>query len=253
MRKVLLKSTLVTLLCVVASVLAAATVVPALGGIVDGNAWMMCVVCPLVTAFPASTYTFWQGARLRRAHDELAHSHAQLAAAHAALAERARRDDMTGMLNREAFFSQLEATRGTLGRGILLIIDADHFKSINDTFGHPVGDAALLEIAAAIAGGVRAGDVVSRIGGEEFAVLLPKATAVVAASIAERIRGSVERIDFRPGSGPAIRLTVSVGGVRCPPDAETKDLVRMADEKLYAAKNAGRNRVELDRSLAVAA
>ena len=130
-------------------------VVPALGGSVDGNAWLMLTICPLTIAWPASAFTFWQSERLKNAHRDLARAHAQLAAAHRRLEEKASRDNMTGMLNRESFFAALDGSRRKTDRGALLIIDADHFKKINDNFGHLTGDTALLEIAAAISRAIR--------------------------------------------------------------------------------------------------
>ncbi len=253
MGKILVKSTLVTLAAVVASLLVASTVVPMLGGVVDGNAWLMCVVCPLATAWPASAYTFWQSDRLRKANAELARAHAQLAAAHCHLAEKASRDHMTGMLNRESFFAALDRSRRKSDRGVLLIIDADHFKKINDTFGHLAGDDALLDIASAIARAVRSGDIVGRIGGEEFGAILVGASEAEASAVSERIRREVEQLKFRPLKGKEVPLTVSIGGVRCLPDANVADLMRVADRRLYEAKNRGRNLVVLDKDAAAAA
>lgn len=252
MYHILLKSTAVTVATVLVSVAAAATIVPALGGVVDGNAWLMCVLCPIVTAWPASTWTFWQSARLRQANAKLALAHAELAEAHALLSQKAQRDDLTGMLNRGAFFAALEATRGQERRGALLLVDADHFKSINDTYGHQAGDEALLLIAAAIGRAVRAEDIVGRIGGEEFAVMLTTASAGAVRAVAENIRAEVEAIPFGERSGTSRSLTVSIGGTRCPPDAPVADIMRGADLALYAAKDRGRNRVILNPSMAAA-
>jgi len=241
MTSILLKAAVVSLIAVAGSLLTALTVVPMLGGTVDGNAWLMCVVCPLVTAFPASAYTFWQSARLKQAHRELARAHAQLAATHRRLAEKASRDDMTGMLNRETFFAALDGSRRRSDRGALLIIDADHFKKINDRFGHLTGDDALLEIAGAISRGVRVGDVLGRIGGEEFGAFLIGASEEEASAVAERIRREVEQIRFKPAEAEQVPLTVSIGGTVCSLGATVSELMRAADRHLYEAKNRGRN------------
>ena len=135
------------------------------------------------------------------------HPHAQLAAAHRRLEEKAARDDMTGMLNRESFFATLDGSRRESDRGALLIVDADHFKSINDRYGHLTGDDALLLIAAAIRRGVRSGDVLGRIGGEEFGAFLVGANESEASRIAERIRREVELIRFRPVDERTVPLT----------------------------------------------
>lgn len=241
MKRIFLKSTIVAFASVVASILLAAVVVPALGGTLDGNAWVMLVMCPLTIAWPASAYTFWQSEKLRRAHDQLARAHAELAAAHKRLEEKSKRDPMTGMLNRETFFASLDRSRRRTDRGALLIIDADHFKRINDSFGHLTGDKALLEIAGAIARAVRAGDVLGRIGGEEFAAFLVGAGSQEAQRIAERIRREVEQIRFQPADGRTMPLTVSIGGTTCLREANVSDLMRVADKHLYEAKSRGRN------------
>jgi len=245
-RKILLRSTLVAAGSVVASLTIVITVVPLLGGVVDGNAWLMTVLCPILIAWPASAHTFWQRDQLKAANLELSRAHIRLAAAHAQLAEKASRDPMTGMLNRENFFAALDGSRRRSDRGALLIIDADHFKKINDTYGHQAGDEALQRIATAIAGSVRSNDIVGRIGGEEFAAILSGATLEEAALVAERIRSEVASLVFRPRDGRDVPLSVSIGGVRCTTEAGVAELMRTADRRLYEAKNAGRNRVVID-------
>ena len=245
MRGIFLKSSFVAVGSVYASLLIVATVVPAIGGVVDGNAWLMSTLCPLVISWPASAFTFWQSDRLRRAHEALAATHAELAEAHRELSERAKRDPMTGLLNRESFFVALDGSRRRNDRGALILIDADHFKKINDSFGHPVGDEALLAIAAAIGCAVGSRDIVARIGGEEFAALLAGASEKDAAIVAERIRCAVEAIRFEASEAGPIPLTVSIGGAVCERDATISELMRAADRRLYAAKRAGRNRVVL--------
>ena len=251
--RILLKSTLVAFSSLIASVLLAITVIPAIGGVVDGNAWLMLTICPLLIAGPASAVTFWQGERLKKAHRDLARTHAQLAAAHRRLEEKASRDHMTGMLNRESFFAALEGSRRRADRGALLIVDADHFKKINDSFGHLTGDTALLEIAAAIARAIRLGDILGRIGGEEFGAFLVGASDKEAARVAERIRREVELIRFQPLDERTVPLTVSIGGTLCPPDANVSELMRAADKRLYEAKNRGRNLAIFDGGISAAA
>ena len=150
MKIIFLKAALASLVSVALSVAIAASLLPALGGDFSGNAVLMTTLCPLLIAFPASGFTFWQNERLRRVHAKLNEAHAALVKAHAELSDKARRDGMTGFLNRESFFAALESSRRKADRGALLIIDADHFKKINDNFGHLTGDTALLAIAAAI-------------------------------------------------------------------------------------------------------
>jgi diguanylate cyclase (GGDEF)-like protein len=235
------KSALIALLSAIASVLIVMIAVPLIGGEVGVQALIMSTLCPILIAGPASAWSNWQTEKLRRANTELARAHAELALAHARLAEKASRDDMTGMLNRESFFVALEASRGGEQRGALLIIDADHFKKINDSYGHLVGDDALLKIAAAISRAVRKEDVLGRIGGEEFGAFLPGATDGEAVYVAERIRHEVEMIRFRPTGDRTLPLTVSVGGTACPTEATVSELMRAADRRLYEAKQNGRN------------
>lgn len=253
MNRIFLKSMVVAFSSLAASILLALTVVPALGGTVDGNAWLMLTICPLMIAWPASAFTFWQSEKLKTAHRDLARTHAQLSAAHRRLAEKASRDPMTGMLNRESFFGALDVTRHDLDRGALLLIDADHFKTINDRFGHLIGDKALLEIASAIKRAIRAGDVLGRIGGEEFAAYLLGASDAEAVHVAERIRREVELVRFLPVDERTVPLTVSIGGTGCPRAATVSDLMRAADKRLYQAKNGGRNLAIFAGEISVAA
>lgn len=126
------------------------------------------------------------------------------------------------------------------------MIDADHFKKINDRFGHYEGDVALKVIAQAIRSTVRRTDLVGRLGGEEFGVFLPGASQSGARMVAERIRQNDSRAAFRPAS-KAWQLSVSVGCAAFERRIGFSVLFRIADERLYEAKSAGRNRVMLTR------
>lgn len=243
MTRVIFKALWVALASAAGSVLLAMVVLSFFDTYLGALGLLMCILCPLVMAWPASAYMFWQNERLQAAHRDLSLAHAQLAAAHLRLAEKARHDDMTGMLNRESFFGVLERSRRKTDSGALLIIDADHFKSINDRFGHLAGDEALLHIVSALRGGVRAGDVLGRIGGEEFAAFLVGASEKEAVLVAERIRQQVEAIRFQVGDDRIVPLTVSIGGTICKPGATVSELMRAADRRLYEAKNRGRNLV----------
>lgn len=170
----------------------------------------------------------------------------ELAIAHQLLRRHADTDGLTELLNRSAFTREVEedladarfASDGV--RGSLLIIDADNFKDINDTFGHEHGDAALRLIAAAIRSVLRSADRVGRIGGEEFAVFLPGASLLIAEAVAERLRLAVFGIEFRPDNRRH-QLTVSVGGAVYDRYLPFAELFRLADQQLYAAKQNGRN------------
>lgn len=253
MTSIFMKSAIVAVGSAIASVILVSIVVPLLGGSVGRTGFLMCILCPLVISWPASAYTFAQSARLKAAHRDLARTHAQLAAAHRRLAEKASRDDLTGMLNRESFFAMMEGTRRKTDRGALLIIDADHFKSINDRFGHLTGDEALLLIATAIKRAVRANDVLGRVGGEEFCAFLAGASDQEARFIAERIRHEVEMIRFRPVDERTVPLTVSIGGTLCGHGASVPDMMRNADRRLYEAKHGGRNLAIIDGTIPEAA
>ncbi|MCR4269077.1 GGDEF domain-containing protein [Nitratireductor sp. ZSWI3] len=201
-----------------------------------GFVMLMNSVLPLCTAFPAGLYIFWQNDRLRGALTALEEAHRRLE-------QRATHDQMTGFLNREAFFERLKTVRRKTDSGALLLIDADHFKSVNDTYGHQTGDRALKLIADAIQHAVRAQDMTGRIGGEEFCAFLPAATRDEAILIAERLRAAVERILFEPRPGERRLLSVSLGIAMADGERTASQLMREADLCLYEAKRRGRNRV----------
>jgi diguanylate cyclase (GGDEF)-like protein len=247
------RATLVAIAGVVASIVIALIVLPLLGSSFGPAALVMCVACPLLIGFPVSLRTFRQSEQLRLVNEALRKAHGELARAHAELAEKARLDPMTGMLNREAFFASIRDARVEPAAGALLIIDADHFKRINDEHGHMTGDAALLRIAAAIRSGARPNDILGRIGGEEFGVFMPAVGDLEATVVAEQIRRAVEGITFRLAPGRELALSVSIGGMPAPRSAALTDLMRSADRALYEAKRRGRNRVVFDEELAAVA
>lgn len=150
-------------------------------------------------------------------------------------------DSMTGLLNRRALFALVKQTPITPGTAVIML-DLDDFKAINDRFGHAVGDDVLVRFSRILARAVGDRGVVARIGGEEFCLLLPDTDATDAHILAEGIRVSLESTDRLPnGYGPP---TVSAGIAVASPKGEDFDaLLRDADERLYLAKGAGRNRV----------
>jgi len=169
------------------------------------------------------------------------------ALAHEATAEMVNTDPLTGLANRRRLDNDLHDTLGNLlaagDHVAFAMVDVDHFKNFNDTYGHPAGDVLLREVAVAIASAVRSNDVVYRYGGEEFCVLLPGATPDEARYVAERIRYAVQARPLVDEAGAAVpQVTVSVG-VSCRTDLNTEALVADADGALYAAKQQGRNRV----------
>ena len=158
----------------------------------------------------------------------------------------ATRDQLTGLLNRREFDRILaeEAERaGRFGHPLgLVMVDLDHFKSVNDVHGHPAGDAVLREVALRLAGVVRTVDRVVRLGGEEFALLLVQTDGEGAIDVARKVCAAVERAAV-PAGEARLPITVSSGAASMPADAATgAGLVAAADRALYAAKAAGRNR-----------
>ncbi len=164
-------------------------------------------------------------------------------------------DELTGLLTSKSFFSELrrEAARAeSEGRPFcVLMMDLDHFKSVNDRHGHLVGSQTLEDVGAIITRSMRAGDVAARFGGEEFAAFLLNADCAQGLVAAERVRSAVEEHLFnaqRRGStadtGEVLRVTISIGVAAYPDDARDPiQLIELADTALYRAKNAGRNRV----------
>jgi diguanylate cyclase (GGDEF)-like protein len=160
-------------------------------------------------------------------------------------------DGLTAILNRSAFTRIVadkldEIDRAEGGRGALLLVDADFFKLINDRWGHAAGDQALRQIAALLVEVTRAGDVLGRLGGEEFGVFLPGAGLLSAEATAERLRAVVAAAELTTPSGEPILLTVSVGGVFFRNAITYETLFQRADRQLYQAKANGRDRVEIE-------
>ncbi|MHB8453135.1 MAG: GGDEF domain-containing response regulator [Acidiferrobacterales bacterium] len=181
-------------------------------------------------------------------HYKLTRTIRELEESRRALAEQASTDPLTRLHNRRVFYEQ--GTRYLAGakrhQNVLsvLVLDIDHFKLVNDQHGHRAGDEVLVRVAAVLSGIVRNGDIVARVGGEEFAILLPETNRLGAAVLAERIRAYLEQeqIDV---AGKRVPVTASIGVATF--EAEQVDsfdeLLSIADKRLYLAKNAGRNRI----------
>lgn len=163
----------------------------------------------------------------------------------------ARTDSLTSCLNRGAFTArvetQLTTDEGPL-TGALLIIDADNFKTINDLYGHDAGDEALTILARSIRSVLSAGDLIGRMGGEEFGVFLPGVDQNAAEQMAERVRRAVQLAQFSPG-GDAYTLSVSIGGAVFAQSTNFTELFRIADQRLYGAKRSGRNQAAIVHTL----
>jgi diguanylate cyclase (GGDEF)-like protein len=163
-------------------------------------------------------------------------------------------DPLTGVANRRHFMERAAAEVERARRGghalSLLMVDADHFKTVNDTYGHDVGDAVLKALAAALVANVRQMDLVARLGGEEFAVLLPEATAAMAAESGERLRAAVQGLRVPQGDvgDAAVAFTVSIGATAVTLGIQgVEEALKAADAALYDAKQGGRNRVVVAR------
>lgn len=162
------------------------------------------------------------------------------------LEQMATTDSLTGLANRARFFAvaetEIRRASRTGRRPALLMIDLDHFKNINDQHGHEAGDQALKAFAELAVGMVRERDTVARLGGEEFAILLPEASLAAASKLAERLRNATEAM--RLDSTPLLRLTISIGVARVEAGETAPDAaLSRADRALYTAKRSGRNRV----------
>jgi diguanylate cyclase (GGDEF)-like protein len=176
----------------------------------------------------------------------------RIAAQKAALTEMAISDPLTGLHNRRSFqvrlAEEIERTRRSQVP-FTLLLDLDHFKQVNDRFGHQAGDQALQAVAAVLHQQLRAVDLPARIGGEEFAVLLPDTTGHGALEAAERLRAAIAAQPI-PHPHATITVTASIGVAWCPAHADTGDgLLRVADQALYQAKRAGRNRTRSPNDL----
>lgn len=172
----------------------------------------------------------------------------RLARAHETTRLGSLRDPLTGVANHGHFQETLyrEVTRhGRSGeRLVLLMVDLDDFKAVNDRYGHPAGDTVLKAVVARLLASVRDMDTVSRYGGEEFAVVLPQSDAASGHRVAERLRAAVAESPLPAGLPEPLRLTVSIGLAVYPDDSHSKGgLVECADKALYAAKRTGKNRV----------
>lgn len=157
-------------------------------------------------------------------------------------------DELTGVLTRHAMDRELKEELARARRGkapfTVAMADIDHFKEVNDEYGHPFGDRVLAELAARLTDGLRPYDQVFRYGGEEFLVLLPETSRDKARRVLDRLRERIGAVEIRDGD-VATKVTLSIGVSEFAPRRSIKRLIAEADAALYRAKQAGRNRVEL--------
>ncbi len=169
------------------------------------------------------------------------------------LCELSSRDPLTGLANRRQFELTLASEVDRVARAgepaLVLMIDVDHFKKVNDAHGHPAGDGVLKAVAHVLHDCIRPMDTVARFGGEEFAMILPNCAPSFGQAVAERIRLRVQAQTIAIGPGIDVRVTVSIGGAFAPQWVRSSALlwVERADQQLYRAKSEGRNRACLEQ------
>jgi diguanylate cyclase (GGDEF)-like protein len=169
-----------------------------------------------------------------------------------ALCELSLKDPLTGLSNRRHFLAARDQEIDRVSRAgdmaLLLMLDIDHFKRVNDTHGHLAGDQVIRSVAHSLAACVRPMDTVARFGGEEFAVILPSCQSVFGAQVAERIRERIAATPVVLESGELLHFTVSVGGAYAPQWLRftAAAWIERADAQLYRAKTEGRNRICLE-------
>jgi diguanylate cyclase (GGDEF)-like protein len=168
------------------------------------------------------------------------------------LVDMSSRDALTGLANRRSFELALAREIDRVARAgepaLLLALDIDHFKRVNDTHGHASGDLVLKAVAAALLDCVRPMDLVARVGGEEFAIVMPNCAASFGQTVAERVRLRIEAMPVAIGLSQQIHVTVSIGGAFAPQWVRSSPVlwIERADVQLYRAKGEGRNRVCLE-------
>ena len=171
-----------------------------------------------------------------------------------ALVDLSSRDALTGLANRRSFELALAREIDRVARAgepaLLLALDIDHFKQVNDTQGHASGDLVLKAVAQALLDSVRPMDMVARIGGEEFAIVMPNCAPAFGQAVAERVRRRVEAMPVAIGPSQQIGVSVSIGGAFAPQWVRSSPAlwIERADVQLYRAKAEGRNRVCLEPS-----
>jgi diguanylate cyclase (GGDEF)-like protein len=200
---------------------------------------------PWAITIPLGLYMSKQRFKLIGLTNRLKEVQTNLRQANKALERRANFDGMTGLLSRDSFFGQLDQMRAHKKTNVLMIIDVDHFKDINDSFGHPAGDQALILLGKIFRKTLRKGDLAGRIGGEEFGIFLPQTSAPEGQIIGEIIRHEIENTFFEPYHNMRHVITVSIGVAGVASHEERGALMGNADAALFNAKRRGRNQVAL--------
>jgi diguanylate cyclase (GGDEF)-like protein len=223
------------------TLLISVTFVPMMGGKLAGAGLIMTIICPLASAIPMSALHYWNTARLRLARKEAAEARDELAVAYEQLRMSSRLDPLTGILNRATFMDELE--KASLGQksGGLLFFDLDYFKTLNDTYGHATGDAALRRVGQLVSRMSADDDIAGRIGGEEFAMFLPFLKRQDIIEAAEKIRVAIANLKVTTTYGDKIGLSASFGVAYCETGFDPSRMLQVADANMYSAKRQGRN------------
>lgn len=197
--------------------------------------WALGFACPALISGLVSFRFVRQNERIAQMHEALRQSYRDLEVM-------SQTDQLTKVLSRSGFFQRADPLCAA-GSGRLLLLDMDHFKAVNDRYGHEVGDQALKAAADAMRKEIGADGIVGRLGGEEFAIYLPEASEHGALQVAEQIRKNVEASNLKDPNGQAVRITASIGIAEMTARSSLADGLRMADLAMYRAKSDGRNRV----------
>lgn len=185
-------------------------------------------------------------AELSRLNDELSRRAQSVEAQNRELAELSQSDPLTGLGNRRALNHAMAIWREVAepdSQTAMLLVDVDHFKAVNDRFGHDEGDRVLVAVARALEASVRARDLVARYGGEEFAIWLPFSDVSAACAAAQRVHEQIRSVQV---GGEALTVSIGVASLKAPAaEADLQALLNRADQAVYAAKHAGRNRTQV--------
>lgn len=220
---------------VVATLVAMQALVLATGEPIEFIYWAFAMACPVFVSAPVSLVLVRQAEANQRLN-------LALLVAQRELMTQADRDHLTGVLSRAAFYRHAEAYDGDAPASVLLA-DIDHFKAINDGHGHALGDAALRLVASTLQAALRPDDLLGRVGGEEFAILLRGMPMPLALAIAERARGAIAGLCMRAADGSPVALSISVGVASYAAGMSLDVALAQADQAMYSAKRNGRNRV----------
>lgn len=234
-KAVVKRTVVVTFIAVAAAIAISVTARTLLGEPLQPVNFLVMILGTSVIAAPLAWCMFSQSYLLAKAREQLVELNDRLE-------YECSHDQLTGLSNRRALHDLMEAQRG--GGFDLVLLDLDHFKSINDQHGHPIGDKALRLVGKTITANLNEGGTAARIGGEEFAVVAPRGQG---RKIAERIRCSIEQMPLIAGNGGLLRFTISAGCLEHADESGPSEAMRKADEALYEAKAGGRNRIVMFR------